>query len=134
MLAMGRALMTSPKLLLRNEPSLGLAPAPGRPDRRDRHRDQRPGHAVLLIEQNAVMGLRVADRAYVLEAGHVTAAGSTDELAAERRTLPRGRVTYVPTALPRLPVARELARLTRAEDIAEDVDGPRAGMSGATCP
>jgi ABC-type branched-subunit amino acid transport system ATPase component len=82
MLAMGRALMTSPQLLLLDEPSLGLAP---------RLVDQigeivteinSRGIAVLLIEQNAVMGLRVADRAYVLEVGRVTASGSADEMSA----------------------------------------------------
>ena len=82
MLAMGRALMTSPKLLLLDEPSLGLAPLLVDQIGEIVTEINAQGTAVLLIEQNAVMGLRVADRAYVLEVGHVTASGSADELAA----------------------------------------------------
>src|SRR5215207_4130773 len=82
MLAMGRALMTSPELLLLDEPSLGLAPLLVDQIGEIVTQINSQGTAVLLIEQNAVMGLRVADRAYVLEVGHVTASGSADELAA----------------------------------------------------
>jgi ABC-type branched-subunit amino acid transport system ATPase component len=82
MLAMGRALMTSPTLLLLDEPSLGLAPLLVDQIGEIVTAINAQGTAVLLIEQNAVMGLRVADHAYVLEVGHVTAAGTADELAA----------------------------------------------------
>ncbi|MQA34329.1 ATP-binding cassette domain-containing protein [Modestobacter roseus] len=82
MLAMGRALMTSPRLLLLDEPSLGLAPLLVDQIGEIITTINAQGTAVLLIEQNAVMGLRVADRAHVLEVGHVTASGSADELAA----------------------------------------------------
>src|SRR4051794_5194997 len=82
MLAMGRALMTSPPLLLLDEPSLGLAPLLVDQIGEIVTAINAQGTAVLLIEQNAVMGLRVADHAYVLEVGHVTAAGTADELAA----------------------------------------------------
>ena len=75
MLAMGRALMTSPQLLLLDEPSLGLAPLLVDQIGEIVTAINAQGTAVLLIEQNAVMGLRVADRAYVLEVGHVTAVG-----------------------------------------------------------
>ncbi|WP_432534399.1 ATP-binding cassette domain-containing protein [Kineococcus arenarius] len=82
MLAMGRALMVSPRLLLLDEPSLGLAPLLV-----DQIGDiiteiNRQGTSVLLIEQNAVMGLRVSHAASVLEVGRVTAAGSAAELSA----------------------------------------------------
>ena len=76
MLAMGRALMASPKLLLLDEPSLGLAPLLVDQIGEIVTEINRQGTAVLLIEQNAVMGLRVADAASVLEVGRVTAAGS----------------------------------------------------------
>jgi ABC-type branched-subunit amino acid transport system ATPase component len=82
MLAMGRALMTSPQLLLLDEPSLGLAPLLVDQIGEIVTQINAQGTAVLLIEQNAVMGLRVSDRAYVLEVGHVTASGSAAELAA----------------------------------------------------
>ena len=81
MLAMGRALMTSPKLLLLDEPSLGLAPQLVEQIGDIIGQIHAQGTSVLLIEQNAAMGLRVADRAYVLETGLVTASGPADELA-----------------------------------------------------
>ncbi|MGY1856749.1 ATP-binding cassette domain-containing protein [Modestobacter sp. SYSU DS0290] len=82
MLAMGRALMTSPKLLLLDEPSLGLAPQLVEQIGDIISQIHAQGTSVLLIEQNAAMGLRVADRAYVLETGAVTASGPAAELAA----------------------------------------------------
>ena len=94
MLAMGRALMTSPKLLLLDEPSLGLAPLLVDQIGEIVTAINRQGTAVLLIEQNAVMGLRVADRAYVLEVGHVTAVGQRRRACRQRRragALPRRR-------------------------------------------
>ncbi|WP_308257707.1 ATP-binding cassette domain-containing protein [Pseudonocardia lacus] len=82
MLAMGRALMTSPKLLLLDEPSLGLAPQLVEQIGDIIEQIHAQGTSVLLIEQNAAMGLRVADRAYVLEVGVVSTRGSSAELAA----------------------------------------------------
>jgi len=82
MLAMGRALMSSPKLLLLDEPSLGLAPKLVEQIGDIIQQIHSMGTSVLLIEQNAAMGLRVADRAYVLEVGSVTAEGTSAQLSA----------------------------------------------------
>jgi branched-chain amino acid transport system ATP-binding protein len=81
MLAVGRALMARPKLLLLDEPSMGLAPVLVDLifDTIARIRDQ--GTTVLLVEQNALAALRVADRAYVLESGSLKLAGPAADLA-----------------------------------------------------
>ena len=81
MLAIARAFMSRPKLLLLDEPSLGLAPLVTR-EVFDRLRDvtQRTGTAVLLVEQNANLALDFAARAYVLEAGSIVASGPAEEL------------------------------------------------------
>ena len=80
MLAMGRALMSKPKLLMLDEPSMGLAPILVEQIFqiiRDLHK---AGTTILLVEQNAQMALSVADRAYVLETGKITLSGTGDEL------------------------------------------------------
>jgi branched-chain amino acid transport system ATP-binding protein len=81
MLAIARAFMARPRLLLLDEPSLGLAPLVTR-EVFDRLRDvtERTGTAVLLVEQNANLALHFAARAYVLEAGLIVASGPADEL------------------------------------------------------
>ncbi|MGT2721711.1 ABC transporter ATP-binding protein [Streptococcus porcinus] len=80
MLAMGRALMSKPKLLLLDEPSMGLAPIFIN-EIFDIIQDiQKQGMTVLLIEQNANKALSIADRAYVLETGKVVLSGSGSEL------------------------------------------------------
>ncbi len=83
MLAIGRALMSVPRLLMLDEPSLGLAPQVIREimGRLARLRDQ--GMTILLVEQNAQAALAIADRGYVLETGRVVATGSGRELAAD---------------------------------------------------
>jgi ABC-type branched-subunit amino acid transport system ATPase component len=96
MLAMARALMVSPRLLLLDEPSLGLAPLLVDQIGEIVTEINRQGTAVLLIEQNAVMGLRVADAASVLEVGRVTAAGSAAELSASDEVQER----YLGVAVP----------------------------------
>ena len=81
MLAMGRALISAPKLLMLDEPSMGLAPIlVGQifDIVRELHK---AGTTILLVEQNAEMALKVADRAYVLESGRVTLSGTGSELA-----------------------------------------------------
>lgn len=80
MLAMGRALMSKPKLLLLDEPSMGLAPIFIKEIFSIIQEIQRLGTTVLLIEQNAKMALSIADRGYVLETGNIVLAGSGEEL------------------------------------------------------
>ena len=80
MLAMGRALMSRPKLLLLDEPSMGLAPILIREIFKIIQEIQKTGTTVLLIEQNAKMALSISNRAYVLETGSVVLSGTGQEL------------------------------------------------------
>jgi branched-chain amino acid transport system ATP-binding protein len=80
MLAIGRALMSGPKLLLLDEPSMGLAPLLVQRVREIVQQLHRAGCTVLLVEQNAFLALGLADRAYVLETGRVTLKGTGQEL------------------------------------------------------
>ena len=80
MLALGRALMTSPRLLLLDEPSLGLAPLIVRDVFRTIRELKQAGTTILLVEQNAHQALRIADRAYVMETGTITTEGPGPEL------------------------------------------------------
>ena len=81
MLAIGRGLMSRPKLLLLDEPSLGLAPLLVQEIFRVVADLRSQGTTILLVEQNARAALRVADRGYVLEGGRMALAGTTSELA-----------------------------------------------------
>ncbi|MBC2905500.1 ABC transporter ATP-binding protein [Streptomyces cupreus] len=81
MLAIGRALMAAPKLLLLDEPSLGLAPQMVARIADVVKEINTQGTAVLLVEQNAGMALSLADSAYVLEVGEIRLSGAADELA-----------------------------------------------------
>jgi branched-chain amino acid transport system ATP-binding protein len=85
MLAIGRALMSRPRLLMLDEPSLGLAPMLVDQVFAKLVEVNRRGTAVLLVEQNARMALAVAHRAYVLGSGRVVAHGPASELAADER-------------------------------------------------
>ena len=80
MLVMGRALMSRPKLLLLDEPSMGLAPIFIREIFKIIQEIQKTGTTVLLIEQNAKMALSISNRAYVLETGSVVLSGTGQEL------------------------------------------------------
>ena len=82
MLAMGRALMSRPKLLLLDEPSMGLAPLLIKEIFSIIEGINREGTTVLLVEQNANMALSIAHRAYVMETGRITLQGAAKELAA----------------------------------------------------
>lgn len=81
MLAMGRALMAKPKLLLLDEPSMGLAPLFVKEIFTIIKDINKSGTTVLLVEQNANMALSIANRAYVIETGRITLSGSANELA-----------------------------------------------------
>ena len=83
MLAMGRALMSNPKLLMLDEPSMGLAPILVEQIFDIIQRLHEKGTTILLVEQNARMALSVADRGYVLETGRVTLTGQGRELLAD---------------------------------------------------
>jgi branched-chain amino acid transport system ATP-binding protein len=80
MLAIGRAMMSRPRLLMLDEPSLGLAPAIVQQLGRILSDLNRTGATILLVEQNARMALKLAHRAYVLATGRVTRSGAGSEL------------------------------------------------------
>ena len=81
MLAMGRALMSHPKLLMLDEPSMGLAPILVEEIFNIIREFHASGTTILLVEQNAEMALQIADRAYVLESGTIALSGTGKELA-----------------------------------------------------
>jgi branched-chain amino acid transport system ATP-binding protein len=91
MLAIGRALMARPRLLMLDEPSLGLAPKLVRSVFETVDRIRQHGITVLIVEQNAAQTLQLADRAYVLESGTVTLEGAGSDLADD----PRVRSAYL---------------------------------------
>ncbi|CAB4879818.1 unannotated protein [freshwater metagenome] len=91
MVAIGRALMARPSLLLLDEPSLGLAPIVIQETFEALKRLREDGMTILIVEQNANMTLKFADRAYVLDRGRVTMDGPASELAAD----PRIREAYL---------------------------------------
>ena len=91
MLALGRALMGRPKLLMLDEPSLGLAPLIVREIFSIIVGLRESGVSILLVEQNARAALQVSDEAYVLETGELVLAGPSAELAAN----PRVAATYL---------------------------------------
>jgi branched-chain amino acid transport system ATP-binding protein len=83
MVAMGRALMSQPKLLLMDEPSMGLAPILVERNFEIIQQVHESGVAVLVVEQNANVSLSIADRGYVLQTGRVVLAGAAEELLAD---------------------------------------------------
>jgi len=91
MLAVGRALMSRPRLLLLDEPSLGLAPLLVKEIFNVVKRIREQGVTVLLVEQNAHMALAVADRAYVLETGRIVMEGEAARIAGD----PRVKAAYL---------------------------------------
>jgi branched-chain amino acid transport system ATP-binding protein len=80
MLAIGRALMSAPKVLLLDEPSLGLAPLVIKDIFRTLQEIRGEGTTILMVEQNALAALKIADRAYVMELGAIAMSGTAEEL------------------------------------------------------
>jgi len=91
MLAIGRALMSRPRVLLLDEPSMGLAPILVESIFQTISEISREGMTILLVEQNALMALSIAHRAYVLETGHIALSGMADEV----RENPQVRAAYL---------------------------------------
>ncbi len=91
MLAIGRALMSRPKLLLLDEPSMGLAPVIVQKVFEVITAIAREGVTMLLVEQNANLALRASHRAYVLESGLITLSGKSSDLLAD----PKVRAAYL---------------------------------------
>lgn len=85
MLAMGRAIMSDPKLVVMDEPSMGLSPLLVKEVFSIIKKMHETGITILLVEQNAKMALSVADRAYVLETGHIAMSGSAKDLLDDPR-------------------------------------------------
>ena len=91
MLAMGRSLMSRPRLLLLDEPSMGLAPLMVQKVFETVHAVSKEGVTILLIEQNAKLALEVSHRGYVMESGEITLAGDADALLVD----PAVRAAYL---------------------------------------
>ena len=91
MLAIGRALMCSPKMLLLDEPSMGLSPLLVQEIFKIIHDVNQSGVTILLVEQNAKMALEIANRAYVLETGIIAMSGDASELARD----PKVKAAYL---------------------------------------
>lgn len=87
MLAVGRAMMAGPRLILLDEPSLGLAPIMVRTLFTALQRVRDAGMTILLVEQNARLALNFSDRAYVLERGEIVSSGPSQEVARDERVL-----------------------------------------------
>lgn len=85
MLAIGRALMSNPRLLLLDEPSLGLAPLIVKQIFEIIQQINKEGTTILLVEQNAQIALNVTDRGYVMETGEITISGTSGDLLADER-------------------------------------------------
>ena len=85
MLAVARAIMTKPKVLLLDEPSLGLAPMVANEVYERLDSISRQGMTILIVEQNTVLALSVATRAYVIENGRIVLEGTSAELAGDPR-------------------------------------------------
>ncbi len=81
MLAVGRALMAKPKMILMDEPSMGLSPLLVKEIFAIIQEVNKQGITILLVEQNAKMALAISDRAYVLETGNISIEGEATELA-----------------------------------------------------
>jgi ABC-type branched-subunit amino acid transport system ATPase component len=106
MLAIGRALMADPRLLLLDEPSLGLAPIVVAEIGKALQRVRESGTAILLADQSTALALRCTDTAFLLENGRVRASGPTSQLLLDDEL----RASYLGTARGHAVVAGEVAR------------------------
>jgi branched-chain amino acid transport system ATP-binding protein len=86
MLAIGRGLMAMPKILMLDEPSLGLAPILVAEIFRTLHVLNQEGMTLLLVEQNVVMSLKSSQRGYVIENGQIVLSGNSQDLIQDERT------------------------------------------------
>ncbi len=149
MVAIGRALMARPRLLLLDEPSLGLAPLIVQDMFDAIRRINAEGIAVLLVEQNVAMAMAMSDRAYVLEEGRIVAEGEPDELLGapgDPACLPRrlragirsqtsgDRTMLFPTTIVGSFPAARVADRPRQARRALSAARARAGSSGASRP
>lgn len=91
MLALARAMMSRPKLILMDEPSMGLAPILVEQTFQAIKRIKEEGTTILLVEQNAQMAFEISDRAYLLQTGNIVMSGKSSELAAD----PQVHQTYL---------------------------------------
>ena len=126
MLAMGRALMGAPKLLMLDEPSLGLAPIIVADIFRTIGELRAAGVSVLLVEQNAQAALQIADRAYVMELGEFILNGPANDIAtnaARRRELSRLSRTKARAGFRSAPDVAALARASTPRKLAARTDG-----------
>ena len=87
MLAIGRSLMSNPKVLLMDEPSIGLAPIMGHAVAEAIAELHRRGRSIILVEQNAAVALRLARWGYVMETGRIVLQGSADTLASDKSVI-----------------------------------------------
>ena len=115
MLAIGRALMSAPKLLLLDEPSLGLAPQVVERIAEVIREINRQGTSVVLVEQNAAMALDIATTAYVLEVGRVALEGSAEELAKS----PEVQERYLGGSVEQAQIATPTAKAPKAKQVVE---------------
>ena len=116
MLAIGRALMTRPRVLLLDEPSLGLSPLLVQQIFEIIQDINAQGMTILLVEQNALQALSIANRGYVLQTGRVVLSGTSGELQPQRdrpQGLPRARTDAGPAGVPAVDDERQRRPSTR---------------------
>ena len=130
MLAIGRALMSAPKLLLLDEPSLGLAPQVVERIAEVIREINRQGTSVVLVEQNAAMALDIATTAYVLEVGRVALEGSAEELTKS----PEVQEKYLGGSVGQAQIAAPAAKPATSKQVVEPLvaDGLTVRFGGIT--